>query len=166
MIELTPREFPPSLPSKVGNSFFKGVRIAKDNIIWGVPLIAFEAGSAQPGEQLPTFTGRLAGLAAQPIMSGIASAGLTATLGLPPAAAAIAGMVLAAYVGTKLEDKAIRGFKYLTQVGRQSRRVAFGGDYEDTLTAARRRSRAMQELAGALPNARQWIGQEALILHR
>jgi hypothetical protein len=166
MINLTPRELPPSLPSKITNSFFKGSRMAGDNILLGIPLLAFEAGTSQPGEQIPTLTGRLAGIVASPALMGLASAGMTAILGIPPAAAAIGAMILVGYAGTKLEDKLIRGLSYVSKAGMNAKRLSFGGNYEDTVTAQKRRQRSMKDLVGAMPQARQWLGQEALALHR
>jgi hypothetical protein len=121
---------------------------------------------AKPGEQLPTLTGRLAGLGLQLPLTGITAAGITATVGCPPGAAALAAMFLAAYVSTKIEDPIIKGMSFAIKSTNKSRRVAFGGDYEDTVTAQKRRQRAMRDIVGVMPEARQWLGQEALILHR
>jgi len=73
---------------------------------------------------------------------------------------------LAAYVSTKIEDPIIKGMSFAIKSTNKSRRVAFGGDYEDTVTAQKRRQRAMRDIVGVMPEARQWLGQEALILHR
>jgi hypothetical protein len=166
MIELNAREVAPSLPRDIKNAYFKGARLTRDNILWGLPLVALEAGSAQPGEQLPTLTGRVVGLAVQPAIAGFTSAAMVATLGCPPAAAAITASILAAYISTEIENPLIRGLSWVSKQGRDGRRVMFGGDYQDTLTAQKRRQRALRDIAGALPPARQWMGQEALILHR
>lgn len=166
MIELNAREVAPRLPRDINDAFFKGARFTRDNILWGLPLIALEAGAAQPGEQLPTLTGRLTGLAVQPAIAGLTSAAMVATLGCPPAAAAIAASLAAAYVSTEIENPLIRGLTWVTKQGKQGRHAMFGGDYQDSLTAQKRRQRALRDIAGALPPARQWMGQEALILHR
>ena len=166
MFSVPATESAPVIGSKISNSFFKGARITGDNIIWGIPFIALEAGSAQPGEQIPTLTGRIAGLAAQPALAGIMSAGLTASVGCPPAAAAIIAMIGAAYVSVKFEDPLIRGFNWITKHTTEGRRVSFGGDFQDTVTSQARRQRALRDIAGAMPASRQWLGQEALILHR
>ncbi len=166
MIEVAARESIPSFPRDIKNAYFKGARMTRDNILWGLPLIALEAGAAQPGEQLPTFTGRVAGLAMQPTIAGLTSSALVATLGCPPAAAALLATLAAAYISTEIENPLIRGLTWVTKSAEQSRHAAFGGNFQDTLTAQKRRQRAMRDLAGAMPPARQWMGQEALILHR
>jgi hypothetical protein len=166
MINLTPKELPPTLSANMSNAYFKGSRIMKDNIIWGIPFVAFEAATCQNGEAIPTLTGRLAGLAASPFLGGAISAGLVGTIGCPPAAAAVAAMFLACYVSTKIEDPIIRGFSYLSKAAVKSQRASFGGDYQDTVTAQKRRQRAIRDIVGVMPQARQWLGQESLILHR
>ena len=166
MLGFSPKELPPSLPEKMGNAFFKGARFTGDNVMWGLPFVALEAGLAQPGEKVPVLTGRLFGLAAQIPIAGALSSATVALIGCPPAAAAVAAALAAAYVSAKLEDPFIRGLKVFTQKALTSRRVAFGGDFKDTVTSQARRQRALRELAGAMPASRQWLGQEALILHR
>ncbi len=166
MKKLTPKEIPPAFSAVVEDSFSHGFRFAKDNLLWCIPAVALEAGLAKPGEQLPTLAGRTLGLGLQLPLTGIMAAGITATIGCPPAAAALAAMFLAAYASSKIEDPLIRGMSYAIKSSVDSRRVAFGGDYEDTETAQKRRQRAMKDIAGVMPEARQWLGQEALILHR
>jgi len=169
VFEINPREkpnIPRGLIQDMKGSFWGGLHMTRDNIMFGVPLIALEAGTAKPGEQIPIMTGRLAGLAMQPALGGVVSAGLTAALGFPPAAAAIAGSILAAYVSTKIEAPLIKGLTWVSKHGQEAQHVTFGGDIEDSLTAQKRRQRAMREMSGALTPARQWLGQEALILHR
>lgn len=166
MLSIPATETAPVVSSKISNSFFKGARLTGDNLIWGIPFIALEAGSAQPGEQLTTLTGRVAGLVSQPALAGIVSAGLTASVGCPPAAAAIIAAVGAAYISVKFEDPLIRGLNWLTKNATEGRRVAFGGSFQDTVTSRARRQRALRDIAGAMPASRQWLGQEALILHR
>ena len=166
MISIAARELPPVFPRQVRNAFFKGARVTAENIPFAIPLLALEAGMAQPGEQIPTLTGRLAGLTMQPALAGMASSALVASVGCPPAAAALLASLAVAYVSTQIENPLIRGLSWVTKRGTESRRAMFGGDYEDSSTAQRRRQRAMRDVAGALPSARQWLGQEALILHR
>jgi len=88
------------------------------------------------------------------------------SIGCPPSAAVIIGTILAGYISTKIENKVIKGLSFVSKAGEKSRHVAFGGDVDDTLTAQKRRQRAMRDMSGALSPARQWLGQEALILHR
>lgn len=166
MISIAAREAPPTFPRQIKNAYFKGARLTGGSVLYGIPLIALEAGSAQPGEQIPTMTGRLAGLAIQPALAGLTSAALVTAVGCPPAAAGIAGALLAAYVSIEIGNSMIRGLSLISKHGSEARRVAFGGDYEDTATARARRQRALRDISGALPASRQWLGQEALILHR
>lgn len=165
MINLTPSELPPMMPTRMANSFFKSSRIVGNNIIFGIPLIAFEAAHAGRGEQLPVLGGRLAGLAVTPALTGIASAGLTALIGLPPAAATIGALLIAGYAGYLIEKPLIKTFSYISKAAYHSRSVGFGGDVQDTVSAHKLRQRALRALAGGLPPAKQWLGQEALILH-
>jgi hypothetical protein len=169
MIEINPREspmIPTALVRDMKGAFWGGIKMTKDNVMFGLPLIAMEAGMAQPGEAIPTLTGRLAGLTMQPALSGAISAGLVAMVGFPPAAAAIVSTILAVYISTKIENPLIRGLYWATKHGSEAQHVAFGGNVDDTLTSQKRRQRAMREMSGALTPARQWLGQEALILHR
>lgn len=169
MLEISPRESPvieASMFRDMKGAFWSGHKMTKDNILWGIPALALEAGTAQPGEAVPIMTGRLAGLAVQPALGGAVSAALVATIGCPPAAAAIAGGLLAAYLSTKMEDPLIKGLSWVSKRGQEGRHVTFGGSVDDTATAQKRRQRAMREMSGALTPARQWLGQEALTLHR
>jgi hypothetical protein len=167
MIELTPREYAPLIPRDIPNSFFKGVRSgANISLIYAAPLFGLEAGLAQPGEAVPIFTGRLVGLTLQPALTGLIAAGLTASIGCPPGAAVVVAMIAAGYVGSKIEAPMIKGLSFVVKSGTQARRLSFGGNYEDTVSDQKRRQRASRDLVGALPEARQWLGQEALILHK
>ena len=167
MLSIPAIETAPVMGSKISNSFFKGARFTGSGLLlFGLPAIALEAGTAQPGEQIPTLTGRLVGLATLPATAGIISAGLTVSLGCPPAAAAMLAAVAAGYLSAKFEDPLIRGISWVTKSATEGRRVTFGGDFQDTVTSQARRQRALRDISGALPASRQWLGQEALILHR
>jgi hypothetical protein len=166
MLWSTPAQTLPSFPSKVSNSFWKGTRFATEGAYWGLPIVGLQAAFAKPGEMIPTIASQAASLAIQPVTSGIASAGLTLTLGLPPAAAALAATVLVGVAATQFEHKLTRGLTELSREGAEASRVRFGGGYIDTRTAQQRRQRAALELAGGLPTSRRWLGQEALFLHK
>lgn len=163
---ITPKETPVSFPQKISNSYWKGSRFASEGAYWGIPIVALEVATAKPGELIPTLTGKTAGLAIQPVASGLASAALTLTIGLPPAAAALAATVLVGFATSQFEHTLIRGLTELSREGCEAQRVRFGGGYINTRSAQQRRQRAATELAGALPTSRRWLGQEALFLHK
>jgi hypothetical protein len=152
--------------SKVSNSYWKGLRMMRQGSMLSLPLVALEAGTAQKGEMIPTLTGRMAGLMAQPVMAGMISAVLASTLGFPPVAAAVVSGLLVGAVATTYEDKLIRTLTTLSKYGAESNHVRFGGSFQDSATAQARRQRALRDLAGASIPARRWLGQEALVLHR
>lgn len=166
MLFITSTEIAPSLPRQISNSYWKGHRFASEGAYWGIPIAALEVATAKPGELAPTLVGMSASLAIQPMATGIASAALTATIGLPPAAAAIAATLLVGYATSQFEHKLIRGLTELSHEGAKAQRVRFGGGYIDTRSAQQRRQRAATELAGALPTGRRWLGQEATFLHK
>jgi hypothetical protein len=166
MTTITAAEQVPSFPRQISNSYWKGHRFASEGAYWGLPIVALEVATAKRGEMVPTLLGKTAGLAIQPVASGLASAALTFSLGLPPAAAALAATVLVGYATSQMENTLIRGLTTLSRVGRDEQRVRFGGGYVDTQSAQQRRQRAATELAGAMPVGRRWLGQEALFLHR
>lgn len=166
MAWITPKDTPPSFPKKISNAYWKGSRFASEGAYWGIPVVALEAATAKRGELVPTLAGKSVGLAIQPIASGITSAALAATLGLPPAAAALAATLLVGYATSQFEHTLVRNLTELSQEGANAQRVRFGGGYVDTHSAQQRRQRAAIELAGALPTSRRWLGQEALFLHK
>jgi hypothetical protein len=166
MAWITPGDTPPSFPRQISNSYWKGLRFATEGAYWGIPVAALQAATAQRGEMIPTVVGLSASLAVQPLLSGVAAAGITALVGFPPTAAALAATVLVGFATAELEHKLIHGLTELSREGAVAQRVRFGGGYVDTTTSQQRRQRAAIELAGAMPTSRSWLGQEALFLHK
>lgn len=85
------------------------------------------------------------------------------------------GMMIAgpagAVVGAMLADPVGRNFAEhtyaaATHEGRMLRNLQTGGDYVDTPIAYTMRQRGLQELSSSLLNARQYLGQEANLLHQ
>lgn len=74
------------------------------------------------------------------------------------------------YLGNKLlEDWAFgigRRAQLLSQTGIAQRKLTFGTPFQDTQQAFTMRQLAVQEMAGSLLNARQFLGNEAYFLHR
>lgn len=157
---------PFTLPKNVGLGFKKGFHMVGEGWALNLPFIALEAGMAQRGEMLPTIAGRTAGMIMQPVMGGIVSAGLVATLGLNPVGAAVAGSLLVAAGANYVENKLIRGIRVLKREAANSQRLSFGQSFKDNPTARAMRMRAVQEMNYTSVPARRWLGQEARILHR
>jgi hypothetical protein len=166
MAWLTPRDEPITFSREIKNSYWKGHKFASEGAYWGLPILAMEVASAKRGELIPTLAAQSVSLAVQPVLGGIAAAGLTATFGLPPVAAALAGTLLVGYATNQFTHTLIRGFSELTAEGRFAQKLRFGGDYIDTKTSQQRRQRAAIELTGTSTTSRRWLGQEALFLHR
>jgi hypothetical protein len=169
MQKITPQEQIPeellSFRKKVTNSFWKGQKIGAEGAHWSIPLIAMETATAKRGEVIPTFAAKTIGWSVTPVVSGVISAGLTLTLGIPPPAAAVVSSILTGIATSSIENSMIRKFTTLSKQGDLMSRVNFGSGYIDTQSAQQRRRQASIELAGAMPTSRRWLGQEAAYLH-
>jgi hypothetical protein len=166
MISIMEPNPPFSLPRNIGTAYTKGFHMMAQGWALNLPFIALEAGAAQRGEMLPIIAGRTAGMLAQPVMGGIVSAGLVASLGLPPVAAAVAATMLIAVGSNYFENKLIRGIQMLKRETANAQRLSFGQGFKDNPTARAMRMRAVQEMNYTLVPSRRWLGQEARILHR
>src|SRR5208337_410423 len=91
------------------------------------------------------------------------SIGVSALTGLPPM---LTDLALQALVQPTM-DKLFQGtIQPLVDFGTNQRRVNFGGDYRDTVTAHTMRQVAAREMSASLMNARQWLGQEGAFMHQ
>jgi hypothetical protein len=154
-------------------SKFKSFRAAKVGLRDGfkgnmlnIPFIAFEAGSAQRGEQLATVTGRVGGMLTYPALSAAFAMGVAMIPGVNVGAAALAASLLAMYANSLLEDSAIRKIKWLNDKGKSIRHLELGGRYQDTNYAQKMRQTAMAELSSAQAPSRRYLGNEAIFAHR
>ena len=93
--------------------------------------------------------------------------------GLAMGAAALLGgpATLTAFAATMVMDPIVRQdtmrfAERIADIGPSSRRLQFGGRYEDNEVAYTMRQRAAQELGGSLLNARRYLGAEAALMHQ
>lgn len=158
----------PSLPVGMRSSkaFYSAFRWGATGNLISVPFIAFEVANAQRGEVLPTAAGTVGGLMSYPVISGVLAAGLTLIPGVGPAAATVMASLLALYPSSRVEQNVTRGFRTLTDIGRNVRHLEFGGNYIDTASAQQERMNALQEMSGSFQTSRRYLGQEAAIMHR
>jgi hypothetical protein len=109
------------------------------------------------------------------LLGGSLGAGLGALLPIPGGSfvGGLAGGFLGWSFGEGIADtffeQGIRR-KYLveSEVGRTAltrRKVNFGGNFRDSREAYTMRQQAVQEMAGSLLNARQYLGNEAAFMH-
>jgi hypothetical protein len=150
-------------PSK---AFWRGVDWGAGGNMLGLPFIAYEVGTAQRGEMLPTAAGRTMGLMTYPALSGVIAFGLAMIPGVNVATAGIAAGLMAMYPNGVLEDGMSRGIRAITDTAKQIRHIEMGGSYQDSQSAEQQRMRALQEMGGAMQTSRRWLGQEAVFFHR
>jgi hypothetical protein len=70
--------------------------------------------------------------------------------------------MMAEHLGGYVEE----GVQMLHDFNRSVKHINMGGNYEDSAVAYTMRQRAAQEMGSSVMNARQWLGQEALLLHQ
>lgn len=148
-----------------GDEFFHGMKFGAEGSLVFAPLIAYEIGAAQRGEVLPTAAARTAGLVTFPVMNGLAAGALKFLIPGMPAVGFIGGL-LAFYPDSVIQDSIMRGVRTVTEAGRRLRRLETGQWYQDTILAQNQRQAAVMEMSGALGASRQYLGNEAALMHR
>jgi hypothetical protein len=104
----------------------------------------------------------------QKISSGIASL-VAGTLSFIPGSLAggpIGGALTEAVLSAPLERKIKAGINSFIDAGRDRNRLHMGGGYVDSEPAYTMRQRAAQEIGRGLMNARQHLGNEAMLYHQ
>lgn len=108
-------------------------------------------------------------------LGGAVGGGIGALIPLP--GAAFVGGIVGGFVGWTIGEQVIGTFVEMgirrealvkSEIGRTAltrRRVNFGGNFRDSREAMTMRQRAVQEMAGSLLNARQYLGNEAAFMH-
>lgn len=148
------------------NAFYKGISDGSKGNLMFMPLVAYEVGTAQRGEQIATASGRIGGMMTYPALAGFAAAGIALIPGVNLAAAGILAGIVAMYPNSLLENSVIRKINWLSQTGKNIRHAELGGSYFDTDYAKNTRQLHMQELSSAIQPARRYLGSEAIFRHR
>lgn len=148
------------------SSFFSGLSYgAKGTPINGI-LAAFEVAEAERGQKVPTLLGKTAGIMAYPVLTGIATVGLSLIPGIGTGAAVFMSLFLAGYESDLLGNSISRKIKTFTEFGKRVRHLEMGGSYIDTELARRQRLLAIQDINATMIPRRRYLGQEALLMHR
>ena len=132
-------------------------------------LAGYETARAQRGEVIPTMGGSALGLISYPAVAtatGASIIGGAAALGFSTVGLGLAAGVAALFLDVAVTKGAVKGIRYLSDVGRQIRHFETGGNYKDTRVAQNLRYQAAYEMSGATGSARNYLGREAAFLHR
>lgn len=116
-----------------------------------VPLAAFSASQAPQGHALSTATGDLMGYGIAGLLGGFIAG--------PPGALAAQFLL-----GDDISRSVSAGVQALTGFNARIRRLEMGGDFRDSQVALTMRQRAAMEMSQSLLNARQFLGQESVLL--
>src|SRR5207245_1264008 len=120
--------------------FLRGMRAGGVLAVASAPLVAFDVANSKRGDMASTMVGRSMGLGALPVVSGVASLAVAAIPGIGPLLAPWVGAAVGSASDVYLGNKAIYGFRKLSQGARDTFRLQAGGNFQDTQTARRQRA--------------------------
>ncbi len=114
------------------------------------------------GANAASLVGATFGAAIGSILPGVGT-GIGAVVG------GVVGGVGGYMAGTALSTDPARalgmGARAIVRTARATDRIQFGGSFMDTREAFTMRQMAIQEMSGSMLNARQFLGNEAILLH-
>lgn len=134
---------------------------------------AIYGGITGTGQAAGGFGGLLAGAAAGGAIGSILPGAGTLIGGIVGTGIAIAGAIAGQIAGENIGLGLTKGIgrqvgmgaRSIIRTARAIDRVQFGGNFVDSRAAYTMRQRAVQDMAGSMLNARQFLGNEAIFLH-
>lgn len=133
-----------------------------------LPLNAYLASKAAPGEALSVFTAETLGFGTHAVLSVATSSLLHIIPGfsmIPLGGRATIAAFVAALPNIAVIDKMQRGLSLLSSSDRRIQRLEMGGDFQDSETAAALRMAAVRDMSSAMGMRRRYLGAEALYFH-
>jgi hypothetical protein len=137
-------------------------------IAFGTPFLAFQITSAERGHMAGEAVSGTLSMLMTPLVAGVI--GAVIAVALPGIGTGIGvSLIVSALAGAATEAAVApigHGITGLTKLGRDLQALHMGGSYQDTQLAQRQRFLAVQQMNSAMPPARRYLGQEALLMHR
>lgn len=150
--------------AKVG--FWGPLSIAGAGLAVGVAFAANDVRNQKRGDAFPTLAGHGVSMMARTASAAALTSGLMFVPGVGAVAAGMVATAAAFFPNAQFDGFAGRGFRALSEVGKQVGHLEMGGRYVDSLSAKASRESAISQMNATMVSSRRWLGQEAEIMHR